>query len=199
MQLIIKNSVTPHIFTILVMLCMPLSASEADELSDLKEEAIDIATRLYLNIKKEVIAAKEQGSPAEAIRICEDIGPRVALKLSTGKWYVGRTSLKLRRSANMFDPWEKKIMQSFEQRFANGEAIRHLEHDEVVYYRGQKLYRYMKALPTKRGCLLCHGNRKSLKPEVRDALDKYYPEDVAVGFELGDIRGALTLVKTLSD
>jgi hypothetical protein len=32
-----------------------------------------------------------------------------------------------------------------------------------------------------------------LKPEVVEKLDKYYPDDKARGFQVGDLRGAFTI------
>ena len=36
-----------------------------------------------------------------------------------------------------------------------------------------------------------------MKPAVRDKLASLYPQDKAVGYKVGDIRGAITLRKPL--
>ena len=39
-------------------------------------------------------------------------------------------------------------------------------------------------------CLNCHGEKAVLAPGVQDALNKIYPDDKAVGYKEGDLRGA---------
>ena len=60
-----------------------------------------------------------------------------------------------------------------------------------------RVYRYAKALPTQSLCLNCHGPRDQLKPEVRAAIDEHYPNDRAVGYKEGEIRGAIIATKRL--
>ena len=55
----------------------------------------------------------------------------------------------------------------------------------------------MKALPTVDLCLNCHGPQASLSAAVREKLAALYPQDKAVGYTAGQIRGAMTLRKPL--
>jgi hypothetical protein len=75
-------------------------------------------------------------------------------------------------------------MLTFESRKAAGEDIKKMEYSEVV---GDE-FRYMKAIPTNIVCLKCHGSE--IDPKVAAKLEKLYPEDKAIGFKQGDIRGA---------
>ena len=70
-----------------------------------------------------------------------------------------------------------------------------MDYAEVVEMNGQKSFRYMKAIPTGKVCLNCHG--AELKPAVSKELDMLYTDDKARGFKAGDIRGAFTLSKPL--
>ncbi len=70
-----------------------------------------------------------------------------------------------------------------------------LEHAEVVTQDGKRLFRYMKAIPTREVCLACHG--RSLDPAVESTLKELYPEDRARGFSVGDIRGAFTVTQPM--
>ena len=38
-------------------------------------------------------------------------------------------------------------------------------------------------------CLQCHGKKEQLVSKVRDTISFYYPEDKAVDFAIGDLRG----------
>lgn len=53
----------------------------------------------------------------------------------------------------------------------------------------------MKAIPTGKLCLNCHG--QAIKPDVVKLLDKYYPGDGARGFGEGDLRGAFTIIQPM--
>ena len=107
---------------------------------------------------------------------------------------VGRTSLKVRNSANAADNWELAVLKQFEARKAQGEPADKLEFFAVIDDdQGQKTFRYMKAIPTAALCLNCHG--ETLSPEVDAKLKELYPNDQARGFKEGDLRGAFTLAK----
>jgi len=62
---------------------------------------------------------------------------------------------------------------------------------------GQQVYRFMKALPTQKLCLQCHGTPDTINAEVQAKLKELYPEDKAVGYGVNQIRGAMTLKKPL--
>lgn len=55
----------------------------------------------------------------------------------------------------------------------------------------------MKALPTQDVCLSCHGTPDRLSNAVKTRLRELYPEDKAVGYGPGEIRGAITLKRPL--
>jgi predicted CXXCH cytochrome family protein len=52
-------------------------------------------------------------------------------------------------------------------------------------------YRYYAPIKVGLLCLSCHGPHDSLGPEVRAILDDRYPEDKAVNYSLGELRGVL--------
>ena len=56
-------------------------------------------------------------------------------------------------------------------------------------------YRFMKAQGVEAVCLSCHA--AEIKPEVEAALKEKYPEDMARGYSLGQIRGAFSLTRDL--
>ena len=72
-----------------------------------------------------------------------------------------------------------------------------METSEIVQTPEGRVFRYMKALPIQEACLTCHGDAAKLTPELKDKLAKLYPKDQATGYELGQIRGALTVKRPL--
>ena len=108
---------------------------------------------------------------------------------------VGRTSLKIRNELNAPDAWELSVLEQFEQRKAKGEPVKTIEYSEVTQHNGNKVFRYMKAIPADDVCLMCHG--ENIADNLAAELGKLYPNDKATGFKKGDIRGAFTVVKVL--
>jgi hypothetical protein len=147
-------------------------------------------------LKQELQGGMQDGGPVNAISVCNLSAPGIANTYSVRKgWDVGRTSLKLRNPANAPDAWERSVLESFEERKGAGEDPAKMEHYEVVHQDGVKELRYMKAIPTARLCLACHG--ENVDSITRTRLEKLYPDDQAVGYKAGDIRGAFSITQPL--
>jgi len=56
--------------------------------------------------------------------------------------------------------------------------------------------RYLRALPTGPLCLTCHGQPKDIPNDVASTLNELYPYDKAIGYKLGEIRGAISIKAT---
>ena len=66
---------------------------------------------------------------------------------------------------------------------------------ETVENNGKKSFRFMKAIPTGEVCLKCHGG--NIAPPIRAKLKELYPNDMATGYKLGDVRGAFTITQPM--
>ncbi|QGU32476.1 Tll0287-like domain-containing protein [Thermochromatium tepidum] len=176
---------------------MPVLASADDPLT---EEAKQIIKEFSGQLQSELKAAIESGGPVGAISVCKDRSPAIAAELSEASgWEVGRVSLKTRNTKlGTPDAWETRVLESFKARLAEGQPAETLSQAEVVEDdQGRRTFRFMKAIPTQEVCLACHG--KTIAAPVAQALDEHYPNDRARGFEVGDIRGAFTLSKPLTE
>ena len=148
-----------------------------------------------LTVLNEEIA---KGGPEGAISACREKAPELAKAASaeTG-WNIRRVSLRNRNPRAVPDAWEQAVLEDFDRRAAAGENPATLEKAEIVTQEGKPSYRYMKALPTQALCVACHGQPEQLSPAVRDKLRTLYPDDKAVGYRPGEIRGAITLRKAV--
>jgi len=137
-----------------------------------------------------------KNGPDGAILVCRDKAPQLAKAASdeTG-WSVRRVSLRNRNPRAVPDGWERAALEDFDRRAASGESATTLEKAEIVTEGGKQSYRYMRALPTQSLCLNCHGSPEQLTPAVMEKLKALYPDDKAVGYRPGDIRGAMTIRK----
>jgi hypothetical protein len=73
----------------------------------------------------------------------------------------------------------------FDKRQSNGESAKKMAYSEMV--NGE--FRFMKAQGVQGVCLSCHS--KNIAKNIKSAIDKHYPNDKAIGYSLGQIRGAL--------
>lgn len=165
------------------------------------QEDIDMSKKVIKqfmgDLKGELVTAMKAGGPLNAIQACNTKAKVIAQQASEkNQISVGRTSLKLRSSANKPDAWESQVLADFDKRQAAGEDVKKMAYAEVVTNdKGEKHFRFMKAIPVGKPCLTCHGDK--VKPEVLNKITEYYPEDQATGYQLGQVRGAFTIGKKL--
>jgi hypothetical protein len=170
--------------------CIGAQAQDAAWIQDARQVASQVPPKLLATLS----AAIDKGGPDGAIAVCRDEAPKLAKAASeqTG-WSIRRVSLRQRNPKAVPDAWERAALEDFDRRAAAGESPATLEKAEVVNDGGQKVQRYMRALPTQPLCLACHGDAASLSPAVSARLKELYPEDRAVGYAVGQIRGAMTI------
>jgi len=191
-----------RILTILLSLfclfTMPVQA-QSNEQQQFEKDAQAAIKALADNMKKALMGAMQNGGPVEAVSVCKLIAPTLAAEISKQHGLdIRRTSLKVRNPANEADSWETDVLQRFETRLAAGEAIQKLSFSEkVASDEGPDQWRMMKAIPTDKVCLSCHG--KKIAAPIQAVLDEHYPNDMATGFKLGDIRGAFTVKREVRE
>ena len=178
---------------ILILQTLVASMVYADQQSLLREEASTLASEFVGQLKPQLKQAMAEGGPVRAIEVCAVVAPAIADSLSASSgWQVKRVSLRQRNvSRAVPDDWEQQVLEDFDRRQAAGEPATELYRDELQPAR----YRYVQAQATGALCLACHG--ESLAPEVTATLEQYYPDDIARGYKLGEVRGAISLIKPL--
>lgn len=174
------------------------SPAAGDELAALKDEAKELVKNFATGLKGELVLAMKSGGPLNAISVCSVKAPQIADKISQASgWTVARSSHRLRNPGNEADEYTAKAIADFLTRQENGEKPDTMIKAEILEENGKKVFRLVKAIPTGKVCLTCHG-AESVKPEVEAALKEHYPDDKARGFKAGEIRGVFTLKKVLN-
>lgn len=182
-----------------MLVCVPtLGTAGAADLDAYAAEGRGIAKRFMQNLGGALKAALEEQGPQGAITVCRMEEPEIrsALAADTG-WQVGRTAIRFRDAANAPTGDELAIMQAFERRLAAGEDPAAVEAVRVVERDGAPWVHYMKAIPTGPLCTTCHGT--DVDPDLLAEIRRQYPDDRAVGFEVGDLRGAFTFYAPLAE
>lgn len=121
--------------------------------------------------------------PAEAIQVCRVKAPGIADALSGAGVRMGRSSHRLRNPDNTAPEWVSAIMRAY----LDDPSSRTPQAVELADNR----WGYAEPIIVQPVCLTCHGSE--LAPEVAARISELYPEDRAVGFETGDLRGVFWL------
>ncbi len=152
-----------------------------------------LARDFMTELKGELKTALRGGRSVQAISVCSKVAPQLAARYSLPSGVqVGRTSGGCRNPENRPDSWEKEGLMLLEKRRLHGETLAGMEYwQEVEEEGGERSFRYLRAIPTGSLCLRCHGEKIGSK--LKRALRRIYPEDQAVGFRLGELRGAFTI------
>lgn len=177
---------------VILLSVVSANAQEPAWVGEARKVAGSVPPKLLAVLTEEI----GKNGPEGAILVCRDKAPQLAKAASdeTG-WSVRRVSLRNRNPRAVPDGWERAALEDFDRRAASGESATTLEKAEIVTEGGKQSYRYMRALPTQSLCLNCHGSPEQLTPAVTEKLKALYPDDKAVGYRPGDIRGAMTIRK----
>jgi len=175
-------------------------AAESERVEPSEPHAADVALAKQLAAElKAALTEALKVSAEHAIDVCNTRAPEIAATIADeGKVTVGRTSLRVRNPANAPNAWQREVLETFQRRHADGEPLSSLEYSAVVETAdGHAERRFMKAIPTEPLCVTCHG--RQLAPALERAIAAKYPDDAATGFDVGDVRGAVYVVRRLDD
>jgi hypothetical protein len=157
-------------------------------LAEARVAAGELTAKLKSLLKEEL----SRGGFDGAIAVCAVVAQEsTAAYRETFKNDIRRVSLRRRNPANEPDDYERAVLESFDRLPVDERP--EAEHWEVVSEDGEESLRYLKPLVTQPLCLTCHGDRATMAPAVREALAEHYPDDRATGFDVGDVRGAVTI------
>ena len=170
----------------------------ADSMVSDEAAALDrarLATQTFSGaLKSELMAAMQAGGPVTAIQVCSQRAEEIAREVSEREGMeLQRVSRNYRNPDNAPNAWQLSVLQTFKARRAAGAEPGELTWNEFVGAGRDRELRYMKAIITDGVCLQCHG--ETVAPEVRAKLDELYPNDRAIGYRKGDVRGAFVVTQ----
>ena len=144
---------------------------------------IETSQALGKKLLAQLQGALASGDLTTAITVCQSAAQPITATASEQKPGVSirRTSLKYRNPENAPDSIDREVLESWE---SSKEAIQ-----GFARQTGTNAARYYAPIVVKEACLKCHGPRESLPETLTNTLDKLYPDDLAHGYALGDLRG----------
>jgi hypothetical protein len=179
-----QNSATPNKNTIQ----SETSAEEPMETKTALERGKEAAHEARGALLSQVSMALQQGGPAYAVSYCNLKATGIAD--SVGKLHQAEISRIARRHRNpknfIETPADSAVYAQFEATQAAGNSPQ-----AVVKETAAGRYFYQPIMLKLEACLKCHGTpNKQVKPKTLEAIAQAYPNDKAVNFALGDLRGA---------
>ena len=134
---------------------------------------------------KNLINAINKEGTVAAIQFCNTEAIKLTDSMSVMKnAIIKRVSDKPRNPENMANKDEIDLINYFKKVVASGEKIEPI----VQPNNGEVNFYY--PITTNTMCLQCHGKpNEQVKPETLAALEKLYPKDEAVGYDVNQVRG----------
>lgn len=143
-------------------------------------------------LRGELRAAMEAGGPIAAVDVCHARAPAIAGEVMAAHGVrLGRVAVpdRHRNPGNVAEGWQGEALARFQAAVDAGGAP---EDQAFLQYEGLPegvALRMARGLRVEPGCLACHGN--DIAPDLAARLRERYPQDLATGFQAGDLRGAI--------
>jgi hypothetical protein len=103
------------------------------------------------------------------------------------KTSIKRISINYRNPVNKANTEYKNILQEWEKLVKNGQP---LPSHKVVNTSENTVMFYKPIVINNEACLKCHGN---VEGDLAKAIKAAYPEDKAIGYKMGDLRGMIAI------
>lgn len=172
-----------------------------EEFETKKGQAENASKRLMSTLSGRLQSAMKEGGPTRGIEVCTDDAIEIKHNISreTG-WQVTRVSDNVRDPLlGTPDPWEQRNFEEMKKMVAEGKNPANVSRAEVVQEPNGEYLRYMSPIPTRKVCTNCHGTQDQISPEVEELLEEEYPHDEATGYEVGELRGAVSVKMPLNE
>lgn len=182
------------VIVVLVFSChmnKPGNSLSEERKMELINRGQEIVTQSFQALSTELSKALQEGSVQNAVSYCHLKASPITDSLSNRfNVKINRISLKYRNPENKADLTDMAILDAYRQQLAEGKSLQaHLEvtDDAITYYSPIVIQNPL--------CLLCHGEPgRTIDPENHEFIKTKYPDDLATGYQLGDLRGAWKVV-----
>lgn len=137
-------------------------------------------------------AEMARGGPEAAIAVCADSAQRRTERHQAEGLRIRRVGTRVRNPANAPDTVEQAVLQVWDEAMAKGRPPGDTSFAAAAP-DGPREVRYLRPIRVAEMCLACHGDPGRQSPRVRSLLAERYPMDRAVGYAVGDLRGAISV------
>ncbi len=178
-----------RITSIIVLFLLSLSLQAASD-KEIKMEAKKAIMKLGKTLKGEVVKHMKTQGAQSAAYFCSKSATTLTKKINSTYpkgISVKRISLKTRNKDNYpASKDEIEMLKKLEQKVTNKEKLPKL----IVEKISSNHYKVYKPILVGKKCVICHGDAKHRNKEAYKTIKEKYPNDKAIGYKVGDFRGA---------
>lgn len=146
-------------------------------------------------LRTALVTALRSGGPANAVAVCADTAQLMTERIGrTASVSIRRVSTRWRNPLNEPDEYESAALARMEDARASGSLTDTNEVYGFTTVRGKRVFRYLRPIMLQQMCTACHGAAEDISPTVREVISSRYPDDHAVGYAMGDVRGAVSII-----
>ncbi|HIP14976.1 MAG TPA: DUF3365 domain-containing protein [Sulfurimonas autotrophica] len=176
-----------------VAVAMSATFLSATTNQEIKQEAKAAIMKMGKTLQSHMKKNMKAGGPMQAATFCsqkaKDIEKQVNASYKKGI-HVKRISLKYRNPADKPTADEAKVLEELHRAFEAKKTLPKMIVKEV----GKNHYKVYKPIFIGKGvCLTCHGTDDVRDTEAYKMIKTKYPDDKAVGYKMGDLRGAFVV------
>lgn len=164
---------------------LPLIKPEENriEVTERVKRARALVERFKGRLQSGLRRAIKEGGVVAAIPVCSDMAKETTDATRDGELWLRRVGTRVRNP-------ERGTPTPHEREVLAGMTLMDREHASD----DGETFHYMQGIFIDRGtCVICHGREEQIPPEVKAALAEAYPNDPAVGYLEGDLRGAFVV------
>jgi len=165
-------------------------ATQANPNMEIAKEGVKYIKMLGKALKQNVGKnLKEDPTALKAVEFCSQKAKDVVKEVTKDfpeNVKVRRTAIKYRNPNNKPDATDLEVLNKMESAL----KAKTLEKKPMVIdVNGTK--RVYVPVIVEKACTKCHGDVNSMNPKVKDVIAKTYPNDKAINFKEGDLRGVV--------
>lgn len=137
--------------------------------------------------------AIRDGGPVQAVAVCADSAQARTARHAIDGVAIRRIGTRVRNPANAPDTLEARVLAYLAEQKAAGSMPGEVVEVARTGLDGGWELRYLRPVVLQEFCTTCHGAVENIPPAVRSVIAERYPDDSAVGYAAGDLRGAISV------
>ena len=180
------------------LLLLNCSDKEMEVTEEQREQMRTTAADFMDELKGILLNQVQTNGVVSALDVCSDTAQVLTNEFGLQRGvFIKRVSVKNRNTNNFPDAYEQNVLNSFQEMLRNKKLDGKTELAELVKEGEFTYLRYMKPILIQPECLNCHGSESNMQGEVSSLIAERYPNDKALDYKPGDLRGAISIKKLI--
>lgn len=150
------------------------------------DKGTEITQKAFKLLSDNLMTQMQQGGPSQALPFCNVQALPLTASIATQEnVQIKRVSKMFRNSANKPNTTERHVISDYENTLLRGEEL-----SPVLISTLSGKPQFFSPILINKKCLSCHGViRKQVSKQTDSLIKVVYPNDLATGYKVGDLRG----------